>query len=378
MKKLIIFLFVIFIFIGCFWFFDYSKPHTNEGLILSRIMNSEGENYKHAVEQREFVFPQDHGAHPKFKTEWWYVTGNVANSEGYEFGYQVTFFRNALTPEQTRSKSDWAGNQFYMAHAAVTDISNQEYYTDERFSRSALGLAGVKINPKFSVWLDDWKMQSQNQSMFPLSINVKSEKFSIKVNLVDTKAVVYQGDNGLSQKGPEVGNASYYYAYTRLKTQGEIRVNQTTFDVLGDSWMDREWSTSMLSKGVEGWDWFSIQLNNNTELMFYRLRKKSGAASKYSKGSFILADGKKIQLTNEQVNLKIQQYWTSPNSDIEYPIKWKLTIPSLEINLFINAALANQEFNASFRYWEGAIKVNGTYQKKQIRGKGYLELAGYQ
>jgi len=354
------------------------NEHKTDSITLSEVLSHDDKQFTRAFQAQKFKFPRDHGAHPNYKTEWWYITGNVNTDDDKEFGYQITFFRIAMTPNKSVTDSKWSSNQFYMAHLALSDISQQKFYNQERFSRAALGLAGAKTNPKIRVWLEDWVISSVEKTLFPLTIEANDNEFSLSLSVESQKPIVLQGTEGLSQKGPESGNASYYYSYTRLATTGKVKIKDKEFIVKGDSWLDREWSTSALPKNVEGWDWFSIQLDNNVELMFYRLRSKTGNATSLSKGSLINSNGDKTTLTSDQVTISPQRWWTSEKSGVKYPINWRLRIPDYGISLQVDAAIANQELNHSIRYWEGAIKVTGNYQNKNITGKGYLELAGYE
>lgn len=371
-------IFILLLIVAVFYFADTDETETEDTTTLTNALAGDDEQFALASQSREFEFPADHGPHPDYKTEWWYVTGNVESTEGDAFGYQVTFFRIGLTATQPAIESVWATNQIYMAHVALTDITQQQYYSQERFARAALGLAGAQSSPVIKVWLEDWGLQGSDAALFPMKININDKDFALELNLNTQKPIVLQGDKGLGQKGPEPGNASYYYSYTRLLTEGEIRIEEKVFAVQGNSWLDREWSTSMLPKDVEGWDWFSIQLNNNTEIMFYRLRKPNGEATKFSRGSLVLANGDKINLSAEQLSATPTDWWQSPASGVRYPVAWRLAIPDYQIELEVEAAIQNQEQNHAVRYWEGAIKIRGEYQQQEVEGKGYLELAGYE
>ena len=362
---------------GIWQFYNNRNPQNPPALRLSQTLGDNDQQFAQAIKPREFQFPQDHGPHSKYKTEWWYITGNITSSNGKAFGYQVTFFRVAMTASKPTVDSAWASNQFFMADAAISDISQHRFYSKERFARDALGLSGATTKPEIKVWLEDWVLQGDKQRLFPLLLNVKDKIFSLSLTLSSQKPVILQGERGLSQKGPKPGNASYYYSYTRLNTTGKIRIGKHEFTTTGNSWLDREWSTSMLPKGVAGWDWFSIQLNNNTELMVYRLRKPNGEVTEFSKASLVLADGKKIMFIHDQFSATPTHWWHSPQSGIRYPVAWRLTIPNQHIFLQIKAAIPNQELNHSVRYWEGATIIHGTYQQRSVKGKGYLELTGY-
>jgi len=343
---------------------------------LSPLLSTENDDgFKTAITSREFVFPEDHGPHPDYKTEWWYVTGNLKTKTQRKFGFQITFFRWAVSPNSQQSTSQWASNQIYMAHFALSDINNQTFHAFERFSREALELAGSK-SESFKVWLLDWSLKSEGKQFFPLELNAKQDNIEIQLSLNSSKPPILQGDKGLSKKSLTRGNASYYYSFTRLATQGKITIDNETFDVAGASWLDREWSTSALEKSQLGWDWFSLQLSNNEEIMFYQLRKNNGKIDPASSGSYIDTNGKKTHLKHNQVIIEPKTFWKSP-SGTEYPSSWDLNIPSLDMILNIKSYMNKQEIDLSVRYWEGAVDIKGKIGANNITGHGYVELSGY-
>lgn len=353
-----------------------SDNSSKEDDSFSRVFSKEEKGFARALKPREFTFPADHGPHYPYRSEWWYFTGNLKNPQGRQFGYELTFFRFALTAEMPESKSAWRSNQLYMAHLTLTDVENDRFYTDERFSRAGNYLAGAS-NKKYQVWLYDWSASTEGESDFPLRLQAKSEGFAIDLLLKSQKSYVLQGDQGLSRKSPEPGNASYYYSYPRLATQGVVSIEGHNFSVTGASWMDREWSTSALSDQQSGWDWFALQLSDNSELMFYQLRRKDGQPDSNSSGSYVLADNTKISLKGQDVTIKILDSWKSPHSKINYPSRWRLEVPARNLELEVVPLINGQELNVSYRYWEGAVSVKGTKNAEPISGQGYVELVGY-
>lgn len=351
----------------------------NDGVIVSDALSAQEDTsqYARVFEPRAFSFPQDHGPHPDFKNEWWYYTGNLKTPEGRHFGYELTIFRVAMAPDQAERASGWATRQLYMAHFALTDVEQERFYSFERFNRGALGLAGAVAQP-FKVWLEDWVViGAEGENIFPLKIAVAQDGIALELELDAAKPLVLQGEDGLSQKSAEPGNASYYYSFTRLLSKGEVRVDGQSFPVSGTSWMDREWSTSALSEDQEGWDWFALQLSNNTELMFYHMRKKDGTADAFSGGTFVSATGETRKLSLSQVEVEVTDRWQSPHSGIRYPSGWRLAVPELQLSLVITPFQQDQELNLAVRYWEGAVQCTGTYGEANITGVGYVELAGY-
>ncbi|MBN1372366.1 MAG: hypothetical protein JW987_10555 [Anaerolineaceae bacterium] len=325
----------------------------------------------------EFEFPKDHGPHPDFQTEWWYYTGNLQAEDGRRFGYQLTFFRRALSAPEVRSEreSPWGADQVYLAHFALTDVEGGQFHAEERFERGAAGLAGAEGEPGFAVWLQDWRVEQTGEDSYRLA--AAQEGLSIALELTDLKGPVLQGQQGYSQKGPEAGNASYYISQTRLESSGTVRVNGEDVAVRGWSWMDHEFSTSALSAGQVGWDWFSIQLDNNREMMVYTLRRADGSIDPYSKGTLIFEDGDTRTLTAEEFSIEATEQWTSPHSGAVYPAGWVIRVLGEDLELAVEPLLADQEWRGSFVYWEGAVKVEGRWGQVAVSGFGYGELTGY-
>ena len=334
------------------------------------------QGFARATGPRPLQFPQDFGPHPDYQTEWWYYTGNLETSEGRHFGYQLTFFRRALLPpkEQPNRSSDWAATQIYMAHFALANVRDQNYQAFERLSRSAAGLAGAQATP-FQVWLDDWRITGNGTGRYKL--HAAQDGLTVDLNLSDAKGPILQGDQGYSQKGPQPGQASYYYSLTHLVSEGTLQANGQSFAVKGLSWMDHEFSTSALAKDQVGWDWFALQLDDGSELMVYQIRQANGTPDPFSGGTWIPANGAIRHLNREDFQIKVEDTWKSPHSGALYPSRWSLEIPSLAIRLNIEPYLADQELNVSYSYWEGAVHFQGERDGQPIAGNGYIELTGY-
>jgi predicted secreted hydrolase len=327
--------------------------------------------FARAEAPRAFAFPHDHGPHPAFRTEWWYWTGNLAAPDGRRFGFQLTFFRTALTSEAPRRSSAWGAHQVYLAHFAVTDVAGRRFGAWSRTERLALGLAGVQPEP-FRVWLDDWEAKGEGATGLPVRLRASEGDTAIDLTLEEGKPVVLQGERGLSRKGAEPGNASYYYSLTRMPARGSVTVGGRRFEVTGLAWMDREWSTSALGAELAGWDWVALQLDDERELMFYRLRRKDGGADRFSAGALVDAAGSARILSLADVTLEPVDTWTSPRSGARYPARWRLRMAGLGLDLQIAPVLADQELDVGARYWEGAVVVAGT-----VAGRGYVEMVGY-
>lgn len=344
--------------------------------VSSTLSSDDIQGYPRAYAPRPLVFPADHGPHPDFRTEWWYVTGNLEDDQGHAFGYQLTLFRSALAPTPAVADSAWRTNQIYMGHFAVTDVAGQHHHNFERFSRAALGLAGAQAVP-FQVWLEDWSLRGVADDAFPLRLQAQEQGIRLDLILEPAKPLVLQGDQGLSQKSDEPGNASYYYSATRLRTQGTLAIADRRFTVSGFSWLDHEWSTSALGPEQSGWDWFALQLDDGRELMLYRLRLKTGGIDPHSAGVLVAANGATQRLGRDDMEFTVLETWTSPATGARYPTHWRVRVPAADIELTITPRLADQEMQGSVHYWEGAVAVAGRAGAKPIHGQGYLEMTGY-
>ena len=341
--------------------------------------DSESENsFSRVYEPQEMVFPRDLGSHDDYQTEWWYYTGNLETASGRPFGFQLTIFRRALAPTTEtiaqNSSSNWRSNQVYFAHFTISDVAQQSFYAKERFSRGGMGLAGAQASP-YQVWLEDWSATELEPGKIQLV--AKTDDVALDLTLQETLPPVLQGDRGYSVKGEEPGNASIYYSIVQQPTKGTITVGDETFNVTGLTWKDHEYSTSSLSPGTVGWDWFSLQFDRGTALMLYVLRKEDGTVASSSAGTFISADGKVQTLNSEDWQLKVLDTWKSPASKGEYPSKWQLSIPKLDLTLTGKPLMANQELNLSTTYWEGAVEFQGEQQEQSVKAKGYVEMTGY-
>jgi predicted secreted hydrolase len=329
--------------------------------------------FARAVAPRPFNFPADHGPHPDFRTEWWYYTGNLQTADRRHVGFQLTFFRVALAPTPMPRASAWATRQLYFAHFAVTDTANGRFHAFSRTARGALGVAGAEAAP-FRVWVEDWAAEGAGASP---RLRASEGDVAIDLELSAAKPVALQGERGLSRKGPEAGNASFYYSFTRMPARGVVRIGAETLAVSGEAWMDREWSTSGLGADLQGWDWFAVQLEDGREVMMYLLRRRDGTLDPFSAGTLIGADGATRPLAVGDVSIETLAHWTSPQSGVRYPARWRLTVPAADLRLELTPRVADQELRVNTRYWEGAVAVTGMAGVWSIRGHGYVELVGY-
>lgn len=335
--------------------------------------------FRAATEGYRYEFPRDHGSHDAFRTEWWYYTGHLSTKDGRRFGYQLTFFRRGMPPDQVKTlPSRWSLTQLYLAHFAVTDLSNNRFFYAEKISRAGIGKAGAEPGT-LQVWIDDWSARSSGDSTQQL--HAKDGDIAIALNVTPEKPPVIHGAQGISKKGIEPGQASHYYSFTRLATSGSVAIGTESYDVTGMSWMDHEFGSADLGDDLVGWDWFSVQLDDEMELMLYRLRRADGSAAPVSSGTVIDREGRGHHLPIESFTLEPTTYWTSDTSHARYPQRWRLTIPSRQLSLDLTPLMAEQELRTSrstqVTYWEGAIEATGTSQGRPIRGQGYMELTGY-
>ncbi len=351
--------------------------------------------WKEAAAGYTFVFPRDHASHPEYKIEWWYYTGNVAAKDGRRFGYQVTFFRVGVDAAPA-NRSRWAIRDLFMTHLAVSDPKGRRYRYSEKLTRGGPGLAGADVD-RYHVWNEDWTASLDSSGRHLLQAHSTRDALrgsqaaarsgqaagmvGIDLALDEGKPPAVNGINGINQKGSQPGNASHYYSLTRMPTKGTIAVDGETFTVTGESWMDHEFSTSFLEPEQRGWDWLSIQLSDNRELMLYQLRRADGARDPRSSGTLIDSNGKTTHLTNDDFTLTPGRSTFTSSNGAAYPTEWTVSIPSQRIELKVTTPLNDQELSlvrsTGVAYWEGMIDVTGRSAGQHVKGHGYLEMTGY-
>ncbi len=339
--------------------------------------------FARAIAPRPLEFPRDHGPHPEFRTEWWYYTGNLRAADGRAFGFQLTFFRTALAPDAPVRASAWATRQVYLGHFALTDVRGGRFRAWSRAGREALGLAGARAAP-YRVWVDTWTAEADGGGALrpgaeapAVRLRAAEDGAAIDLALEPGKPAVLQGDAGLSRKGPEPGNASFYYSLTRMPARGAVQLGPDRVAVEGEAWMDHEWSTSALSPDLAGWDWFALQLDDGRDLMLYRLRRRDGGASPFSAGTLVEPDGRSRALAAGDVSVEALGHWTSPRTGTTYPAGWRVSWPAGDLVVDLAPRLADQELDVGLRYWEGAVTARGTARGRPVGGHGYVELVGY-
>ncbi|MEK7728841.1 MAG: lipocalin-like domain-containing protein [candidate division KSB1 bacterium] len=330
--------------------------------------------FEQARAPRVWRFPRDHGQHEAFQTEWWYYTGNLRSADGRRFGYQLTFFRNALATETPARQSRWAFREGYVAHFTITAVDQQKFFYDQRMTRGALQLAGA-ANDSLAVNVGAWSASGGNDAM---RLQAQSAWGSIALELRAAHAPVLHGAQGLVRKGSNPGEASYYYSQPFLQTSGRMRVGEDTMAVAGVSWMDHEFFTSPQQSDVAGWDWFSLHLSDSSAIMLYVLRQADGSVSKFSGGT-LMSPGKSATLPFGAFEARPREWWRSPATGGKYPLVWELQVG--EYDLRVTAPVREQELDTRLTtgviYWEGYIAVSGKKKTQPITGLGYLEMTGY-
>ncbi len=323
------------------------------------------------------TFPQDFGAHPDFRTEWWYYTGNLQTPEGRPFGFELTVFRVGLLPPTVSlpKDSEWYERSVYFAHFAVSDIANKKFHAFERYARPGPGLAGAQSEP-YRVWLEDWSIVELASGAYQLQAS--QGEVALELTLTDEMGIVLHGENGYSRKGEDVTNASYYYSQPRLRVEGSVQVDGIRYPVSGLAWKDHEFSTSVLDKDQIGWDWFSLQFDDGPALMLFQLREQGGGVSTSSSGTFIATDGIPKPIQSNEFEITVLNKWQSPHTGGVYPAAWQIRLAEPDCLLEVHPWMADQEIHfPAVTYWEGAVRFEGSCNGSVARGNGYVELTGY-
>jgi predicted secreted hydrolase len=351
-------------------------------VILMPWASAYGEAWKIAGPNYAWAFPQDHWVRPEYKTEWWYFTGHLQSQEGRKFGYQFTFFRVGLFPDEPDLDSDWAANHLIMGHAAISDLETGSHYFSETLYRAIPLLGGFGAYPDtLLAWSlgpvgtrDKWTLSFNGQGFGFVASDV-NKKIRFDLRTQPTKPLIFQGPNGLSKKGNAESAASQYYSFTRLATEGSLTVGDETFEVTGQSWMDKEFGSNQLDQDQEGWDWFGLQMDDGTDLMLYVIRGKTRTQDE-AHGTVISAQGQVRYLGKDAFDILVTDRWTSAQTKTTYPAGWMVTVKG---DVWTVLPEMNDQENRcdlleGLFYWEGAVKV---FQEAREIGRGYVELTGY-
>ncbi len=370
------------------------EPPRPQRLSVAEALGGDPGDFERVLGPREFAFPADHGAHPEYRTEWWYFTGNLAGPAGERYGFHFTLFRTGLARELPE-RAGQAADAIWMGHFAVADGERRRVHAFERFARGGTGLAGSLVasadtaEPTVRIWIEDWSLEGiagMGEKRRPTwRLTAREGDLALELELVAAKPIVLQGDAGFSVKGAEPGSASYYYAVTRFDARGSLTLDGRERAVQGLAWKDREWSTSLLEEGQVGWDWFALQLEDGRDLMVYRMRtdgrRGDGGVDATSHGALLDPDGRKLHLSRDEFEIEDVRHFTSPRTGGRYPVAWRIAVPGSGLDLEVEALFDDQELDLSVAYWEGAVVVRGRDTSRSdsppVAGRGYAEMTGY-
>ncbi|MGH8199486.1 MAG: lipocalin-like domain-containing protein [Steroidobacteraceae bacterium] len=339
---------------------------------------SQQPSFAQALAPESLEFPRDQGPHPDYRQEWWYLTGNLVSADGERFGFELTIFRFALSPgdprpvdvrsERGAESSQWRTRQIYLGHFAITDVARHRFTYSVKVARGALGLAGAQADP-LRVWVGNWQIGGG-------ALQAAGKGYVLSLMTRPLLPPILNGERGLSRKSAEPGNATYYYSVPRVSVAGTIVRDGRPLRVHGLAWLDREWGSGSLGPRESGWDWFGLQLDDGSCLMFYSLRDHDGAEDPYSAGTWVDSAGHARPLARGDVRIEVLSYWTDAGG-ARYPARWRLVVPASGLDITVHPVLADQELVTSPRYWEGAVDVSGTRGGRTVAGRGYVELVGY-
>jgi len=325
-------------------------------------LGAEAAAFKQVTRDTALVFPRDHGAHDGYRIEWWYVTANLRDAQGRDWGVQWTLFRSALRPGA--ETPGWNSPNLWMGHAALTDPSGHQ--VSETLARGGIGQAGVETGP-FRAWINDWSLQGDD-SIQRLQMRASGQGFRYDLTLASDKPLVLQGDRGYSEKSGK-GQASYYYSQPFYQVSGEVERDGQRIAVTGQAWLDREWSSQPLAAGQSGWDWFSLHLGSGAKLMLFQVREDRGQP--YRAGTWVGPDGQVRALQGAEVELT-PLAWTEQDNGKRVPTRWRVQVPAMALDVQVEAVQAKAWMGTRFPYWEGPVRISGSAQ-----GRGYLEMTGY-
>jgi len=370
------------------WLNQQTRVPTSQAdsVSLAAVMSDSDEanpnqsRFKRVTGPVELRFPDDHARHDDFQNEWWYFTGNLEGDDGRRFGFQYTLFRFHLgstadvvsDADQVPNKSTasaWDSEQMWMAHFAISDLDSERFYSEERFARDALALAGATSQ---RWWLGSWEVVASDNGW---KLQALAESMGLELQLVPSRSKVLQGEQGYSRKGPKPGQASHYYSHTRLDVSGRLEVDGWSGQVKGLAWLDREWGSGQLDASQTGWDWFALHFDDGRDLMVFQLRGLDGQPSGFASGSLVWPDGHYQILSGNDFTMQPGRRWRD-ELGVEWPMSWSIDLPQHDIAITVEAAFDNQRWRASVPYWEGMVDIINQNNGAEI-GRGYMELSGY-
>ncbi|MFP3866172.1 lipocalin-like domain-containing protein [Pseudomonas capeferrum] len=318
--------------------------------------------FSQVTRDHALVFPRDHGAHDGFRIEWWYVTANLKDSQGRDWGAQWTLFRSALRPgAETR---DWNSPNLWMGHAALTGPGGHR--SGETLARGGVGQAGVVAEP-FRAWINDWSLQGR-EGIAGLQMKAAGEGFRYDLSLRSDRPLVLHGSQGYSEKSGK-GQASYYYSQPFYRVSGEVERDGQCIAVTGQAWLDREWSSQPLAAGQTGWDWFSLHLDSGAKLMLFQVRDTGGLP--YRAGTWVSPQGEVVALRGDQIQLEALA-WNRQEDGRAVPTRWRVRVVEYGVDVRADAVEPRAWMRTRFAYWEGPVRLQG-----RVGGRGYLEMTGY-
>ena len=339
---------------------------------------AEAEPFRPARAGWRFQFPRDHGSHPEFQTEWWYFTGHLTAASGRRYGFELTFFRVGVDPADPPAQTRWGLRHLALAHFALTDLDRREFRFYEKLNRLSPFTADA-AEGELDVFNEGWSARAQEDGSWRIRADADGDAIDLVLRAAKPPAI--HGIDGVSVKGAAEGAASHYYSMPRLLAEGSIAARGRSESCRGQAWMDHEFSTSFLGQDQAGWDWFSLQFDDGTELMLYQMRLDDGSIDPHSSGSFIETDGSVRPLTRGEFAIDPVGRWRSPRSDATYPMGWDIAVPSLGIRARVDPELRDQELvttsSTGVTYWEGAVRASGSRHGNPLDGLGYVEMTGY-
>ena len=338
-------------------------------------LRGDGAGYAQVVPGKQLKFPRDHGPHPDYRIEWWYMTANLVDDQNRDWGLQWTLFRQALSPEAV--DSGWQSNQIWMAHTAIT--TPEGHFHEQRYARGGIGQAGVTRIDRdgfFNAWIDNWQWRSQGDALFPGKLEFTVDDWDVEIALDTAGQLVANGVDGYSQKSAQ-GQASYYYSQPHIRVRGTASRDSARVKLNGVGWLDREWSSQALADNQHGWDWFSLHLEDGNKLMIYRLRHDDG--KHWLSGNWIDTEGNSTLLQGNAIEMspqRIGKIETGKNQDSELPMEWYINLPGMNRSWHIRPLYDQQWMETNYPYWEGVVLVEDDQGSRT--GVGYMELTGYQ
>jgi predicted secreted hydrolase len=330
-------------------------------------LGEDAEGFAQVTRPAALEFPRDHGPHPEFRIEWWYLTAALTGEDGRDYGVQWTLFRQAGAPGP--EAEGWASRQLWMGHAGLT--TPERHFHAERFARGGVGQAGVTLAP-FEAWIDDWEMRADaprpgGDALDALAVRAGGDGFAWELSVEAEGPLVLNGDAGFSLKA-QAGQASYYYSQPFYRAEGVLEIGGERIAVTGTAWLDREWSSQHMSPDQEGWDWFALHLEDGARLMAYRLRETVGPSDTF--GTWVLPDGTARSLGAGEIELEPRRWEEVAGRRV--PVDWHVAVPGIGLAVDTEAVNGQSWMGGAFPYWEGPIRVTGSHS-----GRGYLEMTGY-